>query len=607
MLLLFLNYVIPKFFYETYISILYKKYLPFVIDKKEGRPMKQVQPKIKKTIMMLLVLFLTVTIISAKENLFNKKSNNDKGSKLENALLQKLQKIPTFAKYFQSPKNPGLTGFLKIQSDTPKIDSMVSMAYNTSYQKIKNTYQYNANGYISNFIKMSYNNDSLVSGYSCNLDIRPDGKPISLLHMQYQDGVWTNRFKNTYTYDPSGNQTSYAFQYWDTTLTTWVNFYKYEYTYDAKHNMLTWSFTEWDTSSSDWRNMYKSEYTYDVNNNMLSDASYEWNSSSNDWEKSYKLEYTYDANNNKILQLNFGLNGSTWVQEFKTEFTYDGNNNLISENEYEWKSSTSTWENYSWILYTYTNNKLTFQNEKKWDESSSSWVNKNRTNSTYNSNGKYLSIFKDSYYSGAWHKTSEYLFEYDNNDHIISYIKRSLWDGNSWHNNDKFNFRYNSMGLCNGGNHETWFSGHWVSADAPWMMFLPEYFDYEYYGKTETLLEQQIRWFNSIKGYEYSVYYNGITDVKEKVATPSKYTLEQNYPNPFNPSTKISYSLPKATHVSLKVYDVLGNEITTLVNKNQSAGNYKVNFDASNLTSGVYFYKISTNNFSQVRKMMLIK
>ncbi len=97
-----------------------------------------------------------------------------------------------------------------------------------------------------------------------------------------------------------------------------------------------------------------------------------------------------------------------------------------------------------------------------------------------------------------------------------------------------------------------------------------------------------------------------ITSV-EKNELPTKFELSQNYPNPFNPETKISYTLPKESNVSLKVYDVLGNEVATLVNEIKQAGAYNVNFDAKNLTSGLYIYKLQADNFIQTKKMMLIK
>ncbi len=88
---------------------------------------------------------------------------------------------------------------------------------------------------------------------------------------------------------------------------------------------------------------------------------------------------------------------------------------------------------------------------------------------------------------------------------------------------------------------------------------------------------------------------------------PETYALSQNYPNPFNPTTKINFSIPKSGMVSLKVYDILGKEVSTLVNQNISAGNYTYEFDASRLSSGIYFYRLNVNGFSEVKKMSLIK
>ena len=88
---------------------------------------------------------------------------------------------------------------------------------------------------------------------------------------------------------------------------------------------------------------------------------------------------------------------------------------------------------------------------------------------------------------------------------------------------------------------------------------------------------------------------------------PTKYELSQNYPNPFNPVTKINFALPKQGFVTLKIYDVLGREVKTLVNEIKSAGQYSVDFNASEFSSGVYFYKLETNGFSNIKRMMLIK
>jgi Secretion system C-terminal sorting domain len=98
------------------------------------------------------------------------------------------------------------------------------------------------------------------------------------------------------------------------------------------------------------------------------------------------------------------------------------------------------------------------------------------------------------------------------------------------------------------------------------------------------------------------------TDVKDKQKIiPTIYKLSQNYPNPFNPSTTIEYSIPKTSFVSLKIYDILGTEVATLVNEEKPAGNYQVSFDASSLSSGVYFYRLPAGSFVETKKMILLK
>ena len=88
---------------------------------------------------------------------------------------------------------------------------------------------------------------------------------------------------------------------------------------------------------------------------------------------------------------------------------------------------------------------------------------------------------------------------------------------------------------------------------------------------------------------------------------PTEYSLSQNYPNPFNPTTKIKYQMPNAAQVSLKVYDILGREVAALVNEEKPAGYYEVNFDAKNLSSGCYFYRIITKEYVKTMKMMVVK
>ena len=101
--------------------------------------------------------------------------------------------------------------------------------------------------------------------------------------------------------------------------------------------------------------------------------------------------------------------------------------------------------------------------------------------------------------------------------------------------------------------------------------------------------------------FEYS------NEINVDVDAPAKYSLDQNYPNPFNPSTLIKYSVAQDGFVSVSIFNLLGEKVATLVNSNMKAGSYEVNFNASQLSSGVYFYSIEAGDFKAVRKMMLMK
>lgn len=104
-----------------------------------------------------------------------------------------------------------------------------------------------------------------------------------------------------------------------------------------------------------------------------------------------------------------------------------------------------------------------------------------------------------------------------------------------------------------------------------------------------------------------SAFDSSATSIDEDISQINEFKLDQNYPNPFNPKTSLQYAINSKQFVTLKVYDVLGNEVVTLVNENKEAGSYSVNFNASNLPSGVYLYKLQAGEHTQSRKMTLVK
>ena len=113
------------------------------------------------------------------------------------------------------------------------------------------------------------------------------------------------------------------------------------------------------------------------------------------------------------------------------------------------------------------------------------------------------------------------------------------------------------------------------------------------------------------KWYAGSTFYpftwSDISSVKNNVNQPTTFMLSQNYPNPFNPSTSIQYTVGSPHYVTLKVYDVLGNEVATLVNEEKPSGSYELEFDAEKLSSGVYYYQLRTGSFIETKKMIYLK
>jgi len=119
-------------------------------------------------------------------------------------------------------------------------------------------------------------------------------------------------------------------------------------------------------------------------------------------------------------------------------------------------------------------------------------------------------------------------------------------------------------------------------------------------------------WYDQRDG-NWEIYYKrdptgnplGIININSEI--PNEYKLFQNYPNPFNPVTKIDFSVPKSGYINITVFDITGKEAAVLVNENITAGHYTVDFDGVHLASGVYFYRITTKDFTQTKKMLLMK
>jgi hypothetical protein len=108
-------------------------------------------------------------------------------------------------------------------------------------------------------------------------------------------------------------------------------------------------------------------------------------------------------------------------------------------------------------------------------------------------------------------------------------------------------------------------------------------------------------------GFWYVYQQTTVTDVEDEETIPTVFKLEQNYPNPFNPSTTIKFAVPERSNVLVKVYDILGSEVATLVNEELDAGWYRKTFNANNYSSGVYLFRMEAGKFISTKKMILLR
>jgi hypothetical protein len=278
----------------------------------------------------------------------------------------------------------------------------------------------------------------------------------------------------------------------------------------------------------------------------------------------YRLNtYTYDGNNNWIVWLWQDWDGTNWLNNWKQTYTYAGDK-LIEALSQDWNNSN--WANYEKFTYTYNGNNVIETLYQTWG--ASNWVN-------------------------DWKRT----YEYDTNNNIVQELELD-WVNSDWENDWKYTYAYD------GNNRIGWLWQNWDGSD--WVNYLKSSNTFDANDNVIETIQQEwdgSDWINDEKD-TYLYIPTGIEHFEGEVNT---FSLLQNYPNPFNPNTKISWQAPVGIHQTLKIYDVLGNKVATLIDEYKPAGTFEVEFDASGLPSGIYFYQLKTENITETKKMILMK
>lgn len=362
-------------------------------------------------------------------------------------------------------------------------------------------------------------------------------------------------------------------------------------------------------NAGSWLNSTYTQITYDANGNITETLNQNWNN--NAWVNSTRIQHTY-SNNLETMEL--GQNWDTqngWVDSYQYLYTYDSSNNLTEEIDQTRDLVNSVWVNTYRYTYTYSNGNIATEEDQEWVNGQ--WRNVASFTANYNMQNRLAEVIEQDYdtvktmYINAYR--DQYMY-YQVSLKDSAYVT-SKWDTTNkvWTEDSQILRFYDSN-----GNDTKWLYQDWDSGSSAYVDNGQQLYTYDsnmnlsqldlqtWTGTDWTTFNQTKNFFSSTRPDQVPL------PVDEGIARiPTRITLSQNYPNPFNPTTQIRYDLNGPTNVRLMVYDIIGRQVATLVNKKQSSGSYIITFNASGLSSGIYFYRLVTDKASITRKMLLLK
>jgi hypothetical protein len=410
----------------------------------------------------------------------------------------------------------------------------------------------------------------------------------------------------------------------------WLDYQSEQNTYDLNNNLIQTVTQIFDGLGL--VNYERISQTYNQNGNLKSRTEQLWNVS--DWENNSRSEYEYNEAGRISIVKHLVPDGTSGFSDYARElYSYEGNPNK-EKIEYQ-LIQNGTWEKASLTEATYIDEERVSEIvEFGWDGENFQPIEKQ----TFTYTNLLLSILMNSLWDGSnWTDVAQQVYLYDAQSRLVESFSMSFNENTqSWENVYRMvNTYYGTdslMTIAQTGNITTWenlfkvlttftidgqeesvVSHEWNSTD--WQPLAKGEYNYDLNGNLKLYLEY------IFEDNDWSIYGRAIftfipanpTSVDDDPLLVEEFKLFDNYPNPFNPSTVISWQSSVDSRQTLKVFDILGNEVVTLVDDFRPAGKHSIEFNASGLASGVYLYKITsgtidgTHNFSAVKKMMLIK
>jgi len=418
------------------------------------------------------------------------------------------------------------------------------------------------NGYILiEQIHLQGSGNTWLNYEKTDLIYNSDYKIVEKNIYNWDDSVWINGKKELYNFDVNGNDTTILKQYW--IIDKWINSEKIINAFDSNNNLI--QTINQNFIDSLFINLDKTDFVYDSQNNLIEEVYQYW--ADGNWDNRTRRSKEYNINNLVIEVIYEEWNGTEWLNDYQRLYEYDENQNKTLE-------------------------MLNYWNGTEWDDHIR-WI------SNYNPNNLISELIQDEYFENTWLHSQKDIYTYESLNLMEDKILR--WSTFDWDTSSRVIYSYNSNDKCIERQFQKYRFG-WED----WTRYI---FEFDEFGNLKT--ESSYTWVFTewVNNNKYLYNYSPITSIETDRIQSIGYLLQQNYPNPFNPGTIIRYAISSTQFVTLKVYDLLGREIATLVNEEKTAGSYNVEFGMQNLelSSGIYFYKLQAGNFVETKKMILLK
>ena len=431
---------------------------------------------------------------------------------------------------------------------------------------------------------------------------------LTELKQNYVSGVWKNVELISYTYDENNNRTSMLTQQWVNESWSNISFSTHTYNssgYQLVNTYFKWSNEAWVATSRNTisYNQFNSPlietyekstngvlvfdnrrlHTYDAGIKLTQFLTQKW--VNGDWLNVNLNSNYYDESGYVISQLTQIWSGNSWVNVSRALYTNNSLGKYLLDTMQVWESGN--WINHTFYSQEYhQNGSMSVKIQKWWNRTINNWDNQWIWHDDYDAHNNLVYRSTGQWSDSGWVTSARQIMSYDENDNFVAHLGQSLVNG-GWLTNYNLEYSYDVNGNC-------------IYASAFDRDWLPIYYNlYLWYNNNSNLM--------SFNAKTVEVQYQTITEIKTENEILINFSLYQNYPNPFNPETVIRFALPEAGYVKGVVYDILGREVTTLLNGEMNSGNHEIMFDAKGIASGVYVFRLEAGKYSSAIKMIVNK